>query len=205
VVGWWRDRSGSAAQVGLALLLLGVASACSVGDGQGEIGGHAVAGDFCALDDPSYQLHPSFFTAEVTENQLNLRVQRGSALEQWADGLMIHVRDVNEIKRQRLGLPIPLQGQWTDPVQIVFYLNETCEAGFPNEHRRRAVLMQAVGGSIRFDAVYAPDIDPGATGIEAELLDVQFVDTSTPDLRRATLNGWFSFFYQRGAPAQRFP
>ncbi len=190
----------------MAVGLLGLlASACSVGDGQGEIAGHVVASDSCGLDDPSYELRPSFFSAEVTEDILNLRVQRGSALEQYADGLMIQVLDVNELKRQRLGLPIPLEGRWTDLVQVVLYLNESCEAGFPSEHRRRAVLMQAVGGSIRFDAIYAPDLDPGATGINAELIDVELVDASAPDERRATLRGWFSFFYQRGAPAQRFP
>lgn len=205
MVGGFRRRAGRLAGGVLALALFGAVAGCSVGEGQGAIGGHVVAADFCALDDPAWQLHPSFFTAEVTEDQLNLRIQRGSALEQFADGIMIHVGDVNEIKRQRIGLPIPVERGWRSLVQIVLYLNETCEAGFPNEHRRRAVLMEAVGGTIRFDAIYAPDLDPAATGIEAELVDVELVDVAAPDERRATLNGWFSFFYQRGAPAQRFP
>jgi hypothetical protein len=178
---------------------------CAVGEGQGAIGGEVTASDFCGLEGADYQLQPSLFTAEVTENQLNLRVQRGSAIEQAADGLIIHVADIDEVKRQRLGLPIPVERDWSGLVQMVLYLNETCEAGFPSEHRRRPVVMEAVSGSVRFDAIYAPDIDPGSTGIEAELVDVEFVDPTMPDLRRARLDGWFSFFYQRGSPAQRFP
>lgn len=176
-----------------------------MGEGQGEIGGEAVASDFCHLEQPDYQLYPSFFSGEVIEEHLNIRIQRGSALEQYADGLIVQVLDVNEVKRQRIGIPIRLTGADTALVQVIFYLNETCEAGFPNEHRRRAVVMEAVDGTITFDAIYAPDIDAGATGIEAELSDVRFVDAATPDERNATLSGWFSFFYQRGAPAQRFP
>lgn len=185
----------------LALVLAG----CSVGGGEGEIGGHVVAQDFCELDDPDYQLVPSFFSGEVIEDTLNIRVQRGSELEQFADGLTILVRDVNEVRRDRIGLPITLDGDWRSLVQITFYLNGSCEAGFPSEHRRRPVLLEAVGGTITFDAVYAPDIDPAAASIEVELDQVVFVDSTLPEERHATLSGWFSFFYQRGAPAQRFP
>lgn len=189
----------------LVLVFALLAAGCSVGEGQGEIGGEVVVADFCDLDQPDYELVPSFFAGEVIETQLNIRVQRGSALEQFADGLMIQVLDINEVKRQRIGLPIPLTGADDALVQIIFYMNETCEAGFPNEHRRRAVVMEAVGGTITFDAIYAPDIDAGATGIEAELSDVRLIDDAMPAQRNATLSGSFSFFYQRGAPAQRFP
>jgi hypothetical protein len=197
VASWRRDR--------LVLVLAALAAGCSVGEGQGEIGGEVVVADFCDLDQPDYELAPSFYSGQVIEQQLNIRVQRGSALEQFADGLIIQVLDVNEVKRQRIGLPIALTGEDSALVQVIFYLNETCPAGFPNEHRRRAVVLEALGGSITFDAIYAPDLDAGATGIEAELTDVRFLDVAMPDQRNATLNGTFSFFYQRGAPAQRFP
>lgn len=178
---------------------------CSIGEGQGEIGGRAVALDYCELDTSDYELRPSFFAGEIIEDTLNLRVQRGGDLEQFADGLTILVRDVNEVKQNRIGLPIELDGDWRSLVQITFYLNGTCESGFPSEFRRRPVLLEAVGGTITFDAIYAPDIDPGGVAIEAELDQVVFADSALPDERHATLSGWFSFFYQRGAPAQRFP
>ncbi len=186
-------------------VIAALAAGCSIGEGTGEIGGPVLASDFCGLDQADYQLYPSFFAAQVIDSSLDMRIQRGSALEQFADGLFIHVRDANEVRRQRIGLPIPIDGEFMSLVRISFYLNETCEAGFPSEHRRRAVVLEAVSGTITFDAIYAPDIDPGATGIEAELTDVELVDIAPPDERHATLNGWFSFFYQRGAPAQRFP
>lgn len=186
---------------GLALALAG----CSVGGGEGEIGGTVVATDYCGLDTADYQLVPSFFSAELVEGSMSLRVQRGSALEQFADGLMIVVRDVNDVKERRIGLPITLDGDWLSPVQITLYLNGSCLAGFPSDHRRRAVLMEAVGGTITFDAIYAPDVEPGDPGIEAELDQVVFVDAAMPEERHATLSGRFSLFYQRGAPAQRFP
>lgn len=198
----WHELGIRAAIV--AAVALPVAG-CSIGEGTGEIGGPVVASDHCGLDEPDYQLHPSFFTAQVTGTAIDLRVQRGSALEAFADGLFIHVRDTNEVRRQRIGLPIPIDGEHTSLVQMSLYLNETCEAGFPSEHRRRAVVLEAVGGTVTFDAIYAPDIDAGATGIEATLTDVALIDAETPAERHATLNGWFSFFYQRGAPAQRFP
>ena len=66
-------------------------------------------------------------------------------------------------------------------------------------------VVPPVSGTITFRSIYAPEIDPGSTGIEAELTDVRFEDRDAPEMRNATLNGWFQFFYQRGAPAQRFP
>ncbi len=188
--------------VALALALL---AGCSVGEGQGEIGGEVVAAGYCNLDRPDYELRPTFFGGEVTENQLNIRIQRGSRVESFADGLMLQVLDLNEVKSQRIGLPIPLTGEDTALVQIIFYLNASCDSGFPNELRRRPVAMEAVAGSITFDAIYAPDIDAGATQTAAVLTDVRFVDAGAPDQQNATLNGSFSFFYQRGSPAQRFP
>jgi hypothetical protein len=148
------------------LLALGLAG-CSVGGGEGEINGSAVATDFCGLDNADYQLVPSFFSAELVEGSMSLRVQRGSELEQFADGLMILVRDVNDIKQARIGLPVRLDGDWLSPVQMTFYLNDSCPAGFPSDHRRRAVMMEAVGGTITFNEIYAPDLEPRAPGIEA--------------------------------------
>lgn len=180
------------------------ASGCSVGEGQGEISGRLIATD-CEIEEREYLLQPTFFTAEVTADQLNLRVQRGSDLESYSDGLIIHVRDVNDIQSMRIGLPIVLEGEHTDVVQVVLHLNETCKTGFPNDFELQPLVLPAVSGTIRFDAVYAPDLDAASTSIQAELIDVHFADRDSPEERNATLSGAFSFFYQRGAPAQRFP
>ena len=185
----------------LAALLAG----CSIGQGDGEIGGTLVATDFCGVDDPSYELHPSFYSGEVTGDSMNLRIQRGSDLEGFADGLVIHLRDVNEIEGQRIGLPIAISDEETALAQVVFYANETCPSGFPDEFRERPVIFEASGGTITFTSIYAPEGNPGSTLIEASIEGATFADPELPEERHASLDGWFSFFYQRGAPAQRFP
>lgn len=179
---------------------------CSVGQGQGEIEALVEGPDFCDFGEPPYELSPSFFSSEIIGDHVSLRIQRGSAIESTADGLMIQIADVDEIKQHRIGLPIPIRGDAEALVQVVFYLNETCPSGFPRQsERRRPVIFEASGGTITFDAIYAPDVDPDATLTEARLDGVVFVDPAEPDERSAVLDGWFSFFYQRGSPAQRFP
>lgn len=183
-----------------------VLAGCAVGQGQGEIEAVVEGPDFCDLGEPPYELSPSFFSSEVIDDQVSLRIQRGSAIETTADGMIIHIADLNEIKQSRLGLPIPLRDGSDALVQIVLYLNETCPSGFPRQsERRRPMILEASGGTITFDAIYAPDVDPGATLTEARLEGVTFVDPAEPDERNAVVDGWFSFFYQRGSPAQRFP
>jgi hypothetical protein len=186
------------------MALLPIFAGCSIGEGTGQIGGPVMATD-CEIDEPMYELYPSFFTAQVTGDQLNLRVQRGSDFESYADGLIIHVRDVNEVKQSRIGLPIRIEDDYRALVQVIFYLNESCISGFPSEYRRQPVVLAARSGTITFRSIYAPNVDTTATGIEAELTDVVFADPDHPDVRNATLSGSFSFFYQRGSPAQRFP
>jgi hypothetical protein len=192
---------------GIVPLCVAVAlgAGCSVGEGQGEITAAVHVEGFCEVDEEAFELAPSFFSAEVTEELLDLRVQRGSQIESNSDGLYINVRDVNDVARQRIGLPIPISDADDALVRLVFFLNATCPTGFPEEFRESPVNLKAVSGTITFREIYAPEIDPGATGISAELTGVYCEDPDVPDERHATLDGWFSFFYQRGAPAQRFP
>lgn len=180
---------------------------CSVGQGQGEIQGDVTGPDFCGFGEGPYELSPSFFSTEIIDDdQVAIRIQRGSAMESVADGVTIYVRDIDEIAQNRLGLPVPVGAESDALVQVVLYLNETCPSGFPRQsERRRPVIMEAVGGTVTFDAVYAPNVDPAATLTEARLEGLTFVDPAEPDERSAIIDGWFSFFYQRGSPAQRFP
>lgn len=194
-----RHSSSSALALGAALL----AAACSVGNGTGEAIGPVVAPD-CDVDEPMYDLQPSFFSGEVTGEQMNIRVQRGSDIEGFADGIMIAVRDVNEVFETRIGLPIVIDDDYDTLVQMILYLNETCKTGFPDEFRSQPLILHGVGGTITFRAIYAPDIEPGATLTEATFEGVEFRDRDDPE-RSATMTGSFSFFYQRGSPAQRFP
>ncbi|MGE0789311.1 MAG: hypothetical protein AB7S26_26795 [Sandaracinaceae bacterium] len=180
-----------------------LASACSVGNGEGAVTGAVVAPD-CDIDVSDYDLHPTFFSGEVTEEQMNIRVQRGSDIEGFADGVMIHVLDVNEVFRSRIGLPIEITDEYGTLIQMELYLNETCPSGFPDDFRVTPLILQAVGGEITFRSIYAPDIEPGAAETSASFDAVELRDRDDP-ARSATIDGTFSFFYQRGSPAQRFP
>jgi len=185
-------------------VLCALAAGCSVGSGQGAIT-LDVAAPACDLDEPAFELAPSFFSAEVTGDQLNLRIQRGSDIEGFAYGIVVQVLDVNEIFDNRIGIPIEIRPESASLVRAVLYLNETCPSGFPDYRTVQPVVMEAQRGQIVFDAIYAPDIDPGATRIEGQVSGVRFESAGDREETHADADGWFSFFYQRGAPAQRFP
>lgn len=189
-----------------------LACACSVGTGSGQLTG-SVVDPVCDLDVPDYSMNPTFFTADVIEDpgaadgstraRLTIRVQRGSYREGYSDGLMIYVDDANAIAA---GGPvsIPVSAEADAPVQMILYLNETCESGPPDEYEQIPAIFEAYGGSIIFDAIYAPDLDSQRTEITARLDGVTFLDPMNA-ARGATLSGDFTFQFQRGRPAQYFP
>ncbi|UJR80468.1 hypothetical protein [Sandaracinus amylolyticus] len=196
--------------IGIATLI----ASCSVGQGTGELVG-SVLDPLCELDEPAYSLNPTFFSADVIEdrgdpdddiaNRLSMRIQRGSFREGESDGLVVLVQDANELQRSFLGVPIPLSALAEAPVKMTLYLNETCDSGFPREFWRIPLILQAYSGTITFDAIYAPDIDSTETEISATFTDVVFDDPERPGERTARVSGSFTFFYQRGRPAQTFP
>jgi hypothetical protein len=182
-------------------------ASCSVGHGEGEVDG-VVAIEGCRREGP-YQLRPTVFLAESVEEVLKIRVQRGSDIEVYSDGLTVLVEDATLVRRAYLGQPIavgeqllPDGGEARDVprVDVTLFLNESC----PAERTRTPVTLSAVSGTIRFDAIYAPKVDKDDVRIAAEMVDVRFEDPRVDD-RFAVLNGRFDFLYVRGSPAQRFP
>jgi hypothetical protein len=177
---------------------------CSVGQGRGEATG-SITSMVCGIRDQDLDIRPTFFGAQVSANRtLNIRIQRGSNLEEFSDGFYIQVRDVTDVEQHRLGLPIEITDEYGAPVQMVLFYNETCKSGFPNDRRTQASIFHARSGTVQFDAVYAPEVDAGAAKIQGHFEDVQFTGFNESD-EFATLSGTFSFFYQRGSPAQVFP
>lgn len=79
------------------------------------------------------------------------------------------------------------------------YLNETCPF-----LSRIPVVYRAVSGTIRFDDLFVFWIENDNRLTSAEFTDVELVDTSDPENRRAVLSGDISFLFQRGMPAQNF-
>lgn len=202
---WW-GRAACA----VALLLL----ACSVGVGEGSVTG-SVRIDECLLDTDAFSLGPNFFAGEFVEEpenldpitrlrQLNIRIQRGSWRESDSDGLLVSVRDVNEIATSMIGTPIALEDVAEAPVYLTLYLGQTCESGFPRAHWVRSAILAADSGTITFEGIYAPAMGDPDPEIAATFENVHFSDVGDPDGREALLSGEFRFVFQRGRPAQRF-
>jgi hypothetical protein len=85
-------------------------------------------------------------------------------------------------------------------VDVTAYFNETCPPG----RTRAPMALQAVSGTIRFDAIYAPELSKKKVRILGALTGVRLM-RGEDDTSYALLDGTFDFLYVRGRPAQRFP
>ncbi len=174
------------------------ATGCSVGHGEGDITGTVqVSG---CREGGRYDLSPTSFFAQATEQLLRIRVQRGGDLEVKSDGIAILVEDASLVKKEYLGQNISLTPGGEPRIEVSVYLNESCEPG----RDQTPVVLGAVGGTIRFDAIYAPKVDADEVEITATIENVRFEDPRN-NKRWAELSGDFNFLYVRGSPAQRFP
>lgn len=179
-------------------LVFALLAGCSVGVGDGEASG-VVSAPGCGLDDTAFDLQPNFFIADDFEGRLELRIQSGGDFEYLSDGITLMVADTSA-EIARLGEPVTLSAAETAPVRMNIYLNHTCTF----DRGVQPVNYIADSGTITFFSLYSPDESSQRLN-EAEFQDVHFVDPSSPDDRHATLSGRFSFLYNRGRPAQRFP
>lgn len=182
----------------VSLLVTGVLSACSVGHGTGDISGTVqVAG---CRQAGRYDLSPTVFFAQATEQLLRIRVQRGGDLEVKSDGIAILVEDASLVKEEHLGEALSLVPGTEPRIDMSVYLNESCEPG----RDQTPVVLGAVSGTIRFDKIYAPQVKKDEVEISVTIENARFEDPRNAD-RWAELSGDFDFLYVRGSPAQRFP
>lgn len=151
-------------------------------------------------DEGPYQLNPTAFFGQAVEQLLRIRVQRGGDLEIRSDGLAVLVSDANVVKRTLLGVDIDVAPEAESGLELSVYLNESCPPG----RDQTPVVLGAVSGTIRFDAIYAPQVAAGDVRVQARVDNVRFEDPRNAR-RWAELSGDFSFLYIRGSPAQRFP
>ena len=184
----------------VAALLLWAALGCSVGGGEGEVTG-TINAPGCELEMADYSMDPTFFGADPIEGMIEMRIQHGSDLETFSDGLTILVTDASRVRADLLGVPIELTGEADALVQMNVYLNGTC----PPERGDLPVNYQAVSGNIVFQNIYAPELTEDDVETAARFDDVLFVDPANPEMRNAVLSGHFRFLHNRGRPAQRFP
>jgi hypothetical protein len=211
-----------AASLVVALGAATVGACVSVGEGSGEVKSDHLFARECW--DDFYDLKPDFFAADPFRDQMSMRVQRGSDLIEVSDGLSIVIEDVPAV-RAALGSAVSVSlprgvappgvsegtlcagaaGGCDSPVHIALYLLESC-------HTQNMVLY-ATAGTITFNELFSGD--PNETEASAKLTDATF-DITVGDPRdfdpatgvianQSQITGRFTFFFQRGQPAQPFP
>ena len=196
---WWVAASFRNVRTAFSALVLSLLAACSVGHGSGELEG-TLRIDGCRREG-HYALAPNAFFAQAVENLLKIRVQRGGDFEVYSDGVAVLVEDSSALRGKYLGTDIDLASDREPRVLLTAYFNDTC----PPKRDKTPVVLKAVTGTIRFDAIYAPEVRAHEVRIAAELTAVRFEDEKNPSARWAELSGEFDFLYVRGSPAQRFP
>ena len=204
------------------VLICGSALACSTGEGHGDVTSRRLFIEGCWNGE--FNLKPTFFAAQPhLSESLMIRVQRGDDIEEVSDGLLVVVEDLENIRQNQLGQPLPvgLPVGVTPPgfpvvpnpnppkVSLALYLQETC-------HLQNASVY-SVGGSITFESIFSgdPNEDNAEDRLTNASFSVLFADPRKAMPGNSTLqfpnevvsqvDGRFDFYFQRGQPAQRFP
>ena len=210
-----------------AVLLAGATGCTFVGQGEGEVcAGSAQACDGTLRVESCwqgpYELSPDFFATVPFRETQQIRIQRGSDLQEVSDGVAIQVNDVPSIRAGSLGQSLQVglapkllneiapgvAAPGEEPaVNMALFLQFSC-------HNQNVVLY-AVEGTITLDALFSGD--PNETVGSEKLTDARF-DVMVADPRDAVpgtmeipaekmspLTGWFRFHFQRGQPGQPFP
>ncbi|RYZ06921.1 MAG: hypothetical protein EOO73_14115 [Myxococcales bacterium] len=204
-------------RLGLAPLfgaLLALGTGCTVGDGSGWVKSDRLFVSEC-WNGP-FDLQPDFFAANpYREEALMIRVQRGDNNTEASDGLTVIVNDLAKVK---IGEPIPvgvpngvappgqpLTGAPNPLVTLSIYLHQTC-------HEQNSATY-SVSGEIRFDSIFSGNLNEKDS--EKRLTNASFsarfadprdlVDAEDPAaVTSEEVTGQFSFYFQRGQPAQPF-
>lgn len=201
------------------VIALGAAAAgCTVGEGSGWVRSERLYIEDC-WDGP-LDLHPDFFAANpFMQETLLIRLQRGDNIEEQSDGTTVLVNDLAQL-RKRLGeaLPVGLPAGVSPPgvpvkenpdppqVSLAVYLNASCHAF--------NAIVYSISGEITFDSLFSGDVneDRAQDRLTEAHFSAQFADprqlTASADPGRdvsSTVEGYFSFYFQRGQPAQPFP
>ncbi len=202
--------------VASSLTLGWAASGCSLGEGQGSV----TSTELNVLDcwDGGFDLGPDFFAAVPYRRTLTIRVQHGGDLEEVSDGLLVLVDDIDKVQAAletplRVGLPIGVRPVGVpivfDPnpplLHVSLYLNRSC-------HAQNSTLY-STAGTMTFHAIFSGDMNEPVVSkrlTSADFADITMADPRdmAPDgtvLNTSHIAGSFSFYFQRGQPAQPFP
>jgi hypothetical protein len=207
----------------LAVAVTAGGSCVSVGEGSGSARSQQLFARDC-WDDP-FDLRPDFFAADPFRNAMHMRIQRGSDLLEFSDGVVILIDDIEGV-RGRLGEAIDVTlpqgvappgvavGSLCDgspcasPVHLALYLLASCHS--------QNVVLYATEGTVTFHELFSGD--PNEKDAAEKLIEGEF-DVTVGDPRdivlvgddvgtipnQSQLTGTFRFYFQRGQPAQPFP
>jgi hypothetical protein len=202
-----------------ALLLAAAVSlaglGCTTGEGSGSVESRQLFVEGC-WNGP-FDLDPTFFAALPTgQNSLIIRVQRGDDFEEVSDGLAVLVNDLEAVRASRgvaldVGVPrgvsppgVPIELDPDPPkVNLTLYLHDTC-------HLQNGAIY-STEGTITFQSLFSGD--PSESNAEDRLTEATFSATFADPRKLAesgsaptsVVFGNFSFYFQRGQPAQTFP
>jgi hypothetical protein len=199
-----------------ACLALSVGAGCTVGEGRGDVTSERLYLQGC-WNGP-FDLKPDFFAANpYRQEALLIRVQRGDNNQEASDGVTVIVNDLDKVK-ERLGVPIPVglppgvvppgqppRGGEAPLVSLSIYLHQTC-------HEQNSATY-SVEGDITFTSIFSGD--PNEKDSQRRLTEASFVArfadprellgaSNSAELTSDAVTGNFSFFFQRGQPAQPF-
>lgn len=191
---------------------------CTVGEGQGEVTSERLYVEDC-WNGP-FDLNPDFFAVNpYREESLLIRLQAGDDIEEFSDGLIVIVNNLQSLRARlgqdvEVGVPagvtppgVPPAGD-PDPaeVSLSLYLHKTCHT--------QIGTIYSISGSIRFDSLFSGDINESSSedrltqgSFTASFADPRLLapySEADPALVTSEVSGNFSFFFQRGQPAQPF-
>lgn len=205
------------------LFVLPICTGCSLGQGEGDVKSDSLIAKDCWFG--SYDLKPDFFAAVPYRQTLQMRIQRGTDLQEVSDGLGVLVDDVDWIRRDLLDQPLavtlspgvlppgatfpppPPEGQ--PAVHMALYLQRSCH--------NQNVILYAVDGTVTFHSLFSGD--PNEEEGSEKFTDAEFsvwmgdprdapVGASAneiPEDKRSLVTGFFRFYFERGQPGQPFP
>lgn len=197
---------------------------CSLGQGEGKVYSERLLATDCW--ERAYDMQPDFFAAIPYRSTLQIRVQRGTDLQEISDGLAILIDDVDKIRDGQLGqalpvsLPVGVQPPGSPPPEpdpgasaalahMALYLQQSC-------HNQNTVLY-AVRGEITFNALFSGD--PNESDAAEKYTDASFdvwvgdprevqigdPPDAIPEELQSRITGYFRFYFERGQPGQPFP
>ncbi len=202
-----------------ATLLFATQGCAVLGQGEGHVHSDNLIATDCWVG--PFDLDPDFFAAVPFRDTLQVRVQRGSDLQELSDGLQVLVNDVTGIRELELGKPVEvgLAPQLLSAIAPGIEQGPAPRVGMSlglqySCHNQNLVLY-ALSGSITFSSLFSgdPNESVGSEKLTAATFDVLMADprdalpgtVDVPASKTSRVFGNFEFHFQRGQPGQPFP